>query len=84
MIEFITGNIISKNPSCGIINTAGGIGYKINITINTYNSLPESNTKIKLLTYFNITEKINVVVSRSAIIPEGVRRKPVIRYGLLR
>ena len=57
MIEFIKGKIVSKNPSFVILDTPGGIGYRVNITINTYNNLPEVNCKTKILTYFNVTEK---------------------------
>ena len=56
MIEFISGDIIEKTPSFVLIDT-GGLGYKVNITLNTYNKLPKLNSEVKLLTYFNVTEK---------------------------
>ncbi len=38
MYEFIRGNIIEKNPAHLIIE-AGGVGYYINISLNTYSKL---------------------------------------------
>lgn len=41
MFEYIEGNIIEKSPAYVVIE-AGGIGYLINITVNTYSLLPAS------------------------------------------
>ena len=56
MIEFISGNLAEKNPNTVIVD-ANGIGYKVFISLNTYNDLPDINNKIKIMTYFNVTEK---------------------------
>ena len=56
MIEFISGSLVEKNPNTVIIDV-NGIGYKIYISLNTYNNLPEKNNKVKIMTYFNVTEK---------------------------
>ena len=56
MIEFISGFLESKTPNTVIID-ANGVGYKIFISLNTYNNLPKINNEIKILTYFNVTEK---------------------------
>ncbi len=56
MIEFISGNLVEKNPNTVIVDV-NGIGYKIFISLNTYNDLPEKNNKVKIMTYFNVTEK---------------------------
>jgi len=56
MIVHISGKLISKDPSSVIID-ANGIGYKLHISLNTYNSLSNINEQISLLTYFNVTEK---------------------------
>ena len=56
MIEFISGYLLEKTPNTTVIDTRG-IGYKIFISLNTYNSLPELNQKITLMTYFNVSEK---------------------------
>ena len=56
MIEFISGYLLEKTPNTTVIDTHG-IGYKIFISLNTYNSLPKLNQKITLMTYFNVSEK---------------------------
>ena len=56
MIEFISGILINKTPDYVIIKT-GGLGYKVSISLNTYNSLPKLKEEILLLTYFNVSEK---------------------------
>ena len=56
MIEFISGYLLEKTPNTTVIDT-NGIGYKVFISLNTYNSLPELNQKITLMTYFNVSEK---------------------------
>lgn len=38
MIEYIYGKLFSKNPASVVVE-AGGIGYLLNITLNTYNAL---------------------------------------------
>jgi Holliday junction DNA helicase RuvA len=44
MFEYIEGKIVEKSPAYVVIE-AGGIGYLINITVNTYSQLPVSGTK---------------------------------------
>jgi len=56
MIEFVSGILVTKDPNFVIVNV-GGLGYKVFISLNTYNSLPNKNESILLLTYHNITEK---------------------------
>ena len=55
MIEFISGKLVKKYPNYVIINN-NGLGYKVNITLNTYNTLPELSNEILLDTFFNVTE----------------------------
>jgi len=55
MIEFISGKLIRKYPNYAIIDN-NGLGYRVNITLNTYNTLPELSENILLDTYFNVTE----------------------------
>ena len=54
MIEFLTGKIVSKKPEYLIINV-NGIGYKLNISINSYDQT-RLNENIKILTYFSVSE----------------------------
>ena len=55
MIVTIRGKIIQKMPA-EIIIEAGGIGYALSISSNTYDKLPKSGYEVSLLTYFHVTE----------------------------
>ncbi|HEY4800940.1 MAG TPA: Holliday junction branch migration protein RuvA, partial [Bacteroidia bacterium] len=49
MINHIEGKLVEKNPTHAIID-CGGVGYYINITINTYSKIGNEE-KCKLLTH---------------------------------
>jgi len=59
MFYYITGKLAYANPSCAVID-AGGIGYKLTVSENTYNSLPPRHTaeapEVKLYTYVAVRE----------------------------
>lgn len=56
MIDYIIGKLVKKQPTF-IILESYGIGYFINISLNTFSGLPAQNTEsIKILTYLNIKE----------------------------
>lgn len=54
MYNHIDGSVSELTPTYVIIE-AGGIGYHINISLNTYTSIQGAN-KIKLLTHFSVKE----------------------------
>lgn len=54
MIAYIKGNIAFKSPTYVIVE-ANGIGYHINISLNTYAKI-EKLEKVKLFTYFHVKE----------------------------
>ena len=54
MIAYIKGNITFKNPTYVIVET-GGVGYHINISLNTYAQI-EKLENIKILTHFHVKE----------------------------
>jgi len=56
MIVHISGKLVYKEPTSAIIDV-NGIGYKLHISLNSYNALCNINEEISLLTYFNVTEK---------------------------
>ena len=56
MIVHLSGKLIFKDPSYVVIDVQG-VGYKVYISLNTYNVLPDINNDVYLLTYFNVTEK---------------------------
>lgn len=59
MFYYISGKLALATPSIAVID-AGGIGYKLTISENTYNSLPARHTQntpeVKLFTYMAVRE----------------------------
>lgn len=55
MIEYIYGPIVEKKTNYCIIDI-NGMGYNIIISLNTFNNLPDMNEKVKILTYFSVSE----------------------------
>ena len=56
MIEHLSGELIFKDPSYAVIDIQG-VGYKVYISLNTYNALPKIKDHVFLSTFFNVTEK---------------------------
>ncbi|MCB0561038.1 MAG: Holliday junction branch migration protein RuvA [Lewinellaceae bacterium] len=54
MITYIKGNITHKSPTF-IVVEAGGLGYHINISLNTYSQV-EKLESVKILTHLHIKE----------------------------
>ncbi len=59
MFYYIAGKLAYANPSTAVID-AGGVGYKLTISENTYNALPPRHTvenpQAKLFTYMAVRE----------------------------
>jgi Holliday junction DNA helicase RuvA len=55
MIGDLTGKIITKTPTQVLLDVQG-VGYIINISINTFDRLSEENSKISLYTYLSVRE----------------------------
>ena len=59
MFYYISGKLAYANPTTAVID-AGGVGYKLTISENTYNSLPPRHTQsapdAKLYTYMAVRE----------------------------
>tara|TARA_B100002051_G_scaffold92971_1_gene88856 strand:+ start:1423 stop:2004 length:582 start_codon:yes stop_codon:yes gene_type:complete len=55
MIEYIYGSVVEKKTNYCIIDI-NGMGYNIIISLNTFNNLPDINEKVKILTYFSVSE----------------------------
>ncbi len=54
MIHFLEGRLTEKNPASVVIQ-CGGVGYFVNISVNTYSKLGD-NENVRLLTHLQITE----------------------------
>ncbi len=59
MIEFVSGKLTEKSPTYAVIDI-GGLGYFINISLNTYSFL-ENKTEAKLYTHLAIREDAHVL-----------------------
>ena len=55
MIEYISGTLLEKKPNFIIVDV-NGIGYKIFISLNSYNMLSNLGKKISINTFFNVSE----------------------------
>lgn len=54
MITYLNGKLVEKNPTYVVIE-ANGVGYWINISLNTFSQLP-NNESILLYTYLSVKE----------------------------
>lgn len=55
MIHHIKGTVIEKNPAYVILETAGGVGYYIHISLNTFSQLKDEK-QVTLLTHYVVKE----------------------------
>lgn len=54
MISHVQGRLVEKNPTDVVID-CNGVGYRLNISLNTYSQLPDSET-VKLFSHLIIRE----------------------------
>ena len=67
MIGHLTGKIISKKPT-QIMLDVNGVGYLINITITTFESLPDNSDEVvSLHTYLNVREDALILFGFSTL-----------------
>jgi Holliday junction DNA helicase RuvA len=67
MIGYLTGKIISKKPT-QIMLDVNGVGYLINITITTFESLPDNSEEVvSLHTYLNVREDALILFGFSTL-----------------
>lgn len=55
MITYIKGRLIEKNPAYVVLETAGGVGYYIHISLNTFSQLKDEG-EVKILTHYVVKE----------------------------
>jgi holliday junction DNA helicase RuvA len=60
MIDYIKGKIAFKNPTYVVVETSGGVGYRINISLNTYSKI-EGLEDVLLITHLSIREDAHVL-----------------------
>lgn len=60
MIEFVQGKLEQLEPAQAVIETAGGVGYLLNISLNTYSSI-QGKDEARLYVYEAIREDAYVL-----------------------
>lgn len=55
MIAFLNGKLDSKNQDRLILDV-NGVGYRVEISTQTFETLPETGNKLKILIYHHITD----------------------------
>lgn len=55
MIHHIKGALVEKNPAYVVLETTGGVGYLIHISLNTFSQLKDEQ-QVKLLTHYVVKE----------------------------
>ena len=60
MIDFIKGAIAFKTPTYIVVETSGGVGYHVNISLHTYSQIEKSET-VRLLTHLQVREDAHIL-----------------------
>lgn len=56
MIAYLKGVLVQKNPAFVLVETSGGVAYRVFISLNTYSKLPTVDGAVRLFTYFQVKE----------------------------
>ena len=72
MITQIKGKLVEKNPTHVVID-CNGIGYEINISLNTFSSL-SSDENIKLFTHLQVREDAHILYGFFTVLERAVFR----------
>ncbi len=65
MIEYLQGQLLEKRPNNALV-LCGGVGYGVNITLATYEELPDLEQDVGLYTYLSVREDALVLFGFSA------------------
>ena len=65
MIEHLTGRLIEKHPTHLIIECAG-VGYFVNISLNTYSALPDEE-QLRIYTHLQVREDAHTLFGFSSV-----------------
>lgn len=60
MIEYIRGEVVELTPASAVVETTGGVGYFLNISLNTFSGLKQGDTT-RLYVYEAIREDAYVL-----------------------
>lgn len=56
MISRLTGTLLEKNPPQILVETAGGVGYDIDVPMSTFYQLPKTGERVSLLTHMVVRD----------------------------
>lgn len=71
MIAHVTGKLVHKEPS-RVILEAGGVGYEIRISLQTFSSLGAEGENVKLLTYLQVREDAHTLYGFSDVLEKEI------------
>ena len=80
MITYIKGRLIEKTPT-KIIVESNGIGYEINISLNTYERIPDAEN-IKIYTYLQRKEDADILFGFSEESERGIFQQLISISGI--
>ena len=60
LIDSISGKLLSKSPAEAVLDISG-IRFRINISLSTYENLPDNGTDVEILTYLHVKEDLLVL-----------------------
>jgi Holliday junction DNA helicase RuvA len=60
MYTYFEGRLVEKNPAYAVID-CNGVGYMLNISLNTYTQLPDNGTKCKLFAHLSVKEDAHIL-----------------------
>ena len=60
MIGSLRGKIVSKQPP-GLILEVQGVGYELEVSMNTFYSLPETGAEVRLLTHLTVRDDAHLL-----------------------
>lgn len=80
MYEYLQGKLVEKNPAYAIID-CGGVGYYVNISLNTFSSIGKSEN-IRLFIHFIVREDAQILFGFHDIYEREVFRKLISVSGV--
>lgn len=57
MIDYVEGTLVHKNPTCLIVDV-GGIGYRLNIPLSSYERVGQEGMRVRVLTSLYLREDV--------------------------
>jgi Holliday junction DNA helicase RuvA len=60
MYAYLDGKLTYKEPAYAIID-AGGVGYEVRISLQTYSALPSGEERVRLFTHLSIREDAHIL-----------------------